>query len=110
MTQDTNEPSGASGGSTVSVGQELVSRLKALNDRLALGESFERVTRIRCDACNGAGYVYGHGMCPRCGGNGARERRERIDPTNVRFESDGLVVVTNRRAGLDTHQRGADDD
>lgn len=90
MTQENNEPSGASGGSTVNVGRELVSRLKAWNDRLICGNSLERVTRTRCGECNGTGY--GDGVCWRCGGVGSLAHRERIDPTRVTIQEDGSGV------------------
>ena len=90
-TQDGAEPSHASTGSPVNVGQELVSRLKAWNDRWIYGTSFERVTRTRCQECKGTGY--GQAMCWRCGGVGSLEHRERIDPRNVTVQKDGKVVV-----------------
>ena len=71
----------ASAGSTVGVGQKLVSRLKAFTDSLAGGERFERVTVSRCTVCNGVGY--GKEMCYACGGTGAQTRRELIDPTRI---------------------------
>jgi DnaJ-class molecular chaperone len=71
----------ASAGSTVGVGQKLVSRLKAFTDSLASGERFERVTVSRCTVCNGVGY--GKEMCYACGGTGAQTRRELIDPTRI---------------------------
>jgi len=92
----------ASAGSTVNVGSELVSRLRAFTDRLLTGQSFERITRIRCERCNGTGMAYAPGhpammsMCPMCGGNGSRERRERIDPMNVTVVSDGRVVIKDQ--------------
>ena len=89
MSNETNdaEPSGASAGSAVNVGGELVSRLRAFNDRLLTGQSFERITRTKCYRCNGTG---SNGLigdyespCRACGGNGSTERRERIDPSRV---------------------------
>jgi DnaJ-class molecular chaperone len=62
---------------------ELANRLKAFNDRLIAGESFERITRTKCCLCDGLGVYYENEPCPACGGNGATERRERIDPSRV---------------------------
>ena len=100
--QDSAAMSPASTGSTVNAGQELADRLRAFNDRLVLGESFERVTRIRCERCNGKGmsctpgHPAGLSMCPLCGGNGSRESRKRIDPLNVSFCGDGRVVIRDQ--------------
>jgi len=44
-----NEPSGASGGHAVNVGQELASRLKALNDQLIYGNRLERITSLEAE-------------------------------------------------------------
>jgi hypothetical protein len=80
---------------TRSIGKELVDRLRAFNDRLIYGESFERVTRVRCERCRGTGMTDSPGhpammsMCPLCGGIGAREQRERIDPMKVVFKENG---------------------
>lgn len=79
--QDSAAMSPASAGSTVNVGDKLVSRLLAFTDRLASSERFERVTVSRCTVCNGVGY--GKGMCYACGGTGAQKRRELIDPTRI---------------------------
>ena len=92
--QDSAAMSPASTGSTVNVGQELVSRPKAWNDRCIYGTSFERVTRTRCQECNGTGYS--QTMCWRCGGVGSLEHRERIDPRNVTAQKDGKVVVKDQ--------------
>jgi hypothetical protein len=100
--QDDAAMSPASAGSTVHVGRELVDRLRAFTDRLISGQSFERVTRIRCERCNGTGadrspgHPAGMSMCPICGGSGSRERRERIDPAKVTVHRDGSVVVKDR--------------
>jgi hypothetical protein len=99
---DENERSVASAGSTVSVGREVADRLRAYNDRLLYGQSFERITRIRCERCNGVGVTQslghpaGTSMCPLCGGNGSRERRERIDPAKVTVHRGGRVVVKDQ--------------
>ena len=72
---------------TDNIGDELANRLKAFNDRLITGESFERITRTKCCVCNGSGYLslgdYAIVPCQECGGTGSTERRERIDPSRV---------------------------
>jgi len=99
---DEAERPAACSGSTVHVGQELVDRLRAFNDRLIYGESFKIVTRVRCERCDGAGMSHapghpaGSSMCPLCGGNGSREIRKRIDPLTVSYYGDGRVVIRDQ--------------
>jgi len=101
--QDDAAMSPASAGSAVGRSRELAERLRAINDRWIYGQSFERITRTCCERCNGTGMTYAPGhpammsMCPMCGGNGARERRERIDPMNVTVERDGRVVIKDQQ-------------
>ena len=78
---------------TDNIGDELANRLRAFNDRLIAGESFERITRTKCCMCNGSGYLweiwtdplsyYYNESCQGCGGTGTTEHRERIDPSRV---------------------------
>jgi DnaJ-class molecular chaperone len=100
MTNDEDRGSDPSTGSAV--GGEMVRRLRAFNEMIDTGDLFERLTRIPCARCNGTGMTWAPGhpaimsMCPMCGGIGAMQKRERIDPMNVTVESDGRVVIRDQ--------------